>query len=174
MREITGGGTISIGGGVNGDGGAIALTATTGNITTGNISSSSDGAGGNVNLSAQNDIEVTTIAVGDEEAELGFAGLAHQAGVKSAVGSLWYVSDAGTLALMSQFYEQLQEVPIKAEALRQAQLAMISGQVTLEDGEVRTPRGSLAVVPEEGDPSPEIQLSHPYFWSAFTTIGNPW
>ena len=113
-------------------------------------------------------------AVGDEEAELGFAGLAHQAGVKSAVGSLWYVSDAGTLALMSQFYEQLQQAPIKAEALRQAQLAMISGQVTLEDGEVRTPRGSLAVVPEEGDPSPEIQLSHPYFWSAFTTIGNPW
>ncbi|MEQ9549004.1 MAG: CHAT domain-containing protein [Coleofasciculus sp. G3-WIS-01] len=38
-------------------------------------------------------------ALGDEEAELGFTGLAVQAGVKSALGSLWYVSDRGTLGL---------------------------------------------------------------------------
>ena len=34
-------------------------------------------------------------ALGDPQAELGFAGLAIKAGVKSALGSLWYVSDAG-------------------------------------------------------------------------------
>ncbi len=56
-------------------------------------------------------------AVGDEEAELGFAGLAVQAGVKSALASLWYVSDEGTLGLMTQFYRQLKVAPIKAEAL---------------------------------------------------------
>ena len=52
-------------------------------------------------------------ALGDEEAELGFAGLAHQAGVKTVLGSLWYVSDAGTLVLMSEFYERLKTAPIK-------------------------------------------------------------
>jgi len=38
-------------------------------------------------------------ASGNIDAELGFAGLSVQAGVKSALASLWYVSDAGTLAL---------------------------------------------------------------------------
>ncbi|MEQ8540665.1 MAG: CHAT domain-containing protein [Coleofasciculus sp. D1-CHI-01] len=56
-------------------------------------------------------------AVGDEEAELGFAGLAVQAGVKSALGSLWYVSDEATLGLMTEFYRQLETAPIKSEAL---------------------------------------------------------
>ncbi|HEY9849513.1 MAG TPA: CHAT domain-containing protein, partial [Leptolyngbyaceae cyanobacterium] len=46
-------------------------------------------------------------AVGDEQAELGFGGLAVAAGVKSALASLWYVSDRGTLALMTEFYEHL-------------------------------------------------------------------
>ncbi|NEO88412.1 MAG: CHAT domain-containing protein, partial [Spirulina sp. SIO3F2] len=61
-------------------------------------------------------------ALGDVDAELGFAGLAVQAGVKSALASLWQVSDLGTLALMNQFYGQLGDpaVTIKAEALRQA------------------------------------------------------
>jgi CHAT domain-containing protein len=40
-------------------------------------------------------------ALGDEQAELGFAGLAVQAGVKSAIASLWSVSDEGTLGLMT-------------------------------------------------------------------------
>jgi CHAT domain-containing protein len=57
-------------------------------------------------------------AIGNEQAELGFAGLAVQAGVKSALASLWYVSDEGTLALMSEFYQQLRIAPIKSEALR--------------------------------------------------------
>ncbi|HBE20105.1 MAG TPA: hypothetical protein DEG17_17550 [Cyanobacteria bacterium UBA11149] len=112
-------------------------------------------------------------ALGDEEAELGFAGLAVQAGVKSALGSLWYVSDSGTVGLMTTFYEQLKEVPIKAEALRQAQLAMIRGEVRLENGQLVTPRGNIPLPPEllkQGD----TKLSHPYYWSAFTMIGNPW
>jgi CHAT domain-containing protein len=56
--------------------------------------------------------------LGDEQAEFGFGGLAVAAGVKSAVASLWYVSDEGTLGLMSEFYQQLKTAPIKAEALR--------------------------------------------------------
>ncbi|NET54670.1 MAG: CHAT domain-containing protein [Symploca sp. SIO2E6] len=75
-------------------------------------------------------------ALGDTEAELGFAGLAVLAGVKSAIGSLWYVSDEGTLGFMSNLYQQLQESPFKAEALRQTQLAMLRGEVRLENGQL--------------------------------------
>jgi len=112
-------------------------------------------------------------ALGDEEAELGFTGLAVQAGVKSALGSLWYVSDEGTLGLMTSFYEQLQQSPLKAEALRQAQLAMIRGQVRLEEGYLITPNRRIALPPELANLSKK-ELTHPYYWSAFTLVGSPW
>jgi CHAT domain-containing protein len=114
-------------------------------------------------------------AVGDEQAEFGFGGLAVAAGVKSAVASLWYVSDEGTLGLMSEFYQQLKTAPIKAEALRQAQIAMIKGQVKIEGGQLRSSgsQGGVPLPPElvqVGDKN----LSHPAYWAAFTMIGSPW
>ncbi|MEQ8960705.1 MAG: CHAT domain-containing protein, partial [Coleofasciculus sp. C2-GNP5-27] len=112
-------------------------------------------------------------ALGNEEAELGFTGLAVQAGVKSALGSLWYVSDEGTLGLMTTFYSLLKEVPIKAEALRQAQLAMIRGEVRLENGQLVTPNQTIALPPQLAD-LPDRELTHPYYWSAFTLVGSPW
>lgn len=113
-------------------------------------------------------------ALGDEEAELGFAGLAVQAGVKSALASLWYVSDTGTLAVMTQFYQELQEAPIKAEALRQAQLDLLNGENRWVDSvRADAAESGMTVADELFDVSPE-QLSHPYFWSAFTMIGSPW
>jgi CHAT domain-containing protein len=112
-------------------------------------------------------------ALGDHESELGFAGFAVQAGVRSALASLWYVSDEGTMALMRNFYQELRKAPIKAEALRQAQLAMLRGEVRIEGGELvrgdeRTP------LPPELAQTEDKKLTHPYFWSAFTMIGNPW
>ncbi|MEQ8464323.1 CHAT domain-containing protein [Coleofasciculus sp. E1-EBD-02] len=112
-------------------------------------------------------------ALGDEEAELGFTGLAVQAGVKSALGSLWYVSDDATLGLMTTFYSQLKEVPIKAEALRQAQLAMIRGEVRIEKGQLVTPNQTIPLPPKLAD-LPDRELTHPYYWSAFTLVGSPW
>ncbi len=112
-------------------------------------------------------------ALGNEDAELGFSGLAVQAGAKSAMGSLWYVSDEGTLGLMAAFYEQLKTAPIKAEALRQAQIALLKGQVRLEGGELHTPEGNIALPPELAQLG-NREMSHPYFWAAFTMIGNPW
>ncbi|WP_199337734.1 CHAT domain-containing protein [Nostoc sp. FACHB-280] len=112
-------------------------------------------------------------ALGNEDAELGFAGFAVQAGTKSALASLWYVSDEGTLGLMTQFYEKLKIAPIKAEALRRSQVAMLKGQVRIEMGRLRTARGYVPLPPvllEMGD----RMLTHPYFWAAFTMIGNPW
>jgi len=112
-------------------------------------------------------------ALGDEQAELGFAGLAVRAGVKSALGSLWSVSDEGTLGLMTKFYEQLKEAPIKAEALRRAQLAMLKGEVRLQSGKLVTKNSNLSLPPELAKLG-DKDLSHPYYWSSFTLIGNPW
>ncbi len=85
-------------------------------------------------------------ALGDPQAELGFAGLAIQSGAKSVLGTLWNVSDEGTLQLMSRFYKYLKVSPIKAEALRKAQIETLQ----------------------------QKEFSHPYYWSAFTMIGSPW
>ena len=112
-------------------------------------------------------------AVGSDEAELGFAGLAVQAGVSTAMGSLWYVSDEGTLGLMTKFYEELKQIPVKAEALRQTQLAMLRGEVRIEDGQLVVENDRIPLPPELAQLS-DRDFSHPYYWSAFTLIGNPW
>jgi filamentous hemagglutinin family protein len=112
-------------------------------------------------------------ALGDPEAELGFAGISHLAGAKSTLGSLWYVSDVGSLGFMSSFYEQLQNAPIKAEAVRQAQLAMIRGNTRLENGNLMT---LSATIPLDQNLiiSSDRDFTHPYYWSSFTLIGTPW
>ncbi|MFN6453839.1 MAG: CHAT domain-containing protein [Nostoc sp. EfeVER01] len=111
-------------------------------------------------------------ALGDEESELGFAGLAVLAGVKTSVASLWSVNDAGTAALMTKFYENLKTAPIKAEALRQAQVAMVKGQIYVKDGQVQGLEvvGNLPLPADTADES----LMHPYYWAGFTMVGNPW
>ncbi|MGQ4648025.1 CHAT domain-containing protein [Lyngbya aestuarii] len=112
-------------------------------------------------------------AVGDTEAELGFAGLAVHAGVKSALASLWYVNDKGTLGLMSEFYQQLHRTPIKAEALRRTQVAMLKGKVRIEEGELVTSKAKFPL-PTKLPGQEDRDFSHPYYWSAFTIVGNPW
>ena len=112
-------------------------------------------------------------ALGDEQAELGFAGLAYQTGVRSVLASLWAVDDTGTLSLMTEFYRQLKTAPIRAEALRQAQLAMIRGQVRIVAGKLITPTATIALPPELADLE-GTAFSSPFYWSAFTLIGNPW
>jgi CHAT domain-containing protein len=65
--------------------------------------------------------------VGDDEASMGLAGAAVQAGARSAIASLWPVNDAGTSQLMKTFYELYRGGRSKSAALREAQLAMIEG-----------------------------------------------
>ncbi|MCF2146744.1 CHAT domain-containing protein [Desmonostoc muscorum LEGE 12446] len=114
-------------------------------------------------------------ALGDEESELGFAGLAVLAGVKTSVASLWSVNDSGTAALMTKFYENLKTAPIKAEALRQAQIAMAKGQIYVKDGQIQGlgAVGNLPLPAESIDEADE-SLMHPYYWAGFTMVGNPW
>jgi CHAT domain-containing protein len=113
-------------------------------------------------------------AIGDRQSELGFAGLAAQTGVKSALASLWYVSDQGTLALMSEFYSQLKPAPFKAEALRQAQLAMVQNKLTIENDGIKLADGRRLQIPEGVLEPGSVDLTHPYYWSAFTLVGSPW
>ena len=110
-------------------------------------------------------------AVGDSEAEMGFAGLALRAGVKSAVASLWDVSDVGTLALMSEFYHEIPQSTTKAEALRQAQLNLLKGRISAVD------LSGLEKGLEGSDFDPEqlkASLSHPFYWAGFQMISSPW
>jgi CHAT domain-containing protein len=74
---------------------------------------------------------------------------------------------------MTDFYEQLNTAPIKAEAVRRTQLAMLKGQVRFEGGKLITPGGELTLPPEIAAQG-NLKLEHPYYWSAFTMIGNPW
>jgi CHAT domain-containing protein len=111
-------------------------------------------------------------ALGNDDAELGFTGLALQTGVKSALGSLWYVSDDGTLALMSEFYKNLNTAPIKSAALRNAQVAMIQGDTMIENGQLKLADGTIVTLPEELFGATSTDFRHPYYWSSFTLIGN--
>ncbi len=84
-------------------------------------------------------------AAGDNQAMLGLAGLAIQAGARSTLATLWSVNDAGTSALMERFYEALAQPGMsRAAALRQAQLTM------LEDPVYR----------------------HPLYWASYVMVGN--
>ncbi|MBD2492517.1 CHAT domain-containing protein [Aulosira sp. FACHB-615] len=83
-------------------------------------------------------------AKGDTRAALGLAGVAIRAGARSTVASLWLASDDSTPLFMIRFYEELRNRATKAEALRQAQLAILRDE----------------------------QFSHPYYWAAFVLIGN--
>ncbi|MGG6295532.1 CHAT domain-containing protein [Leptolyngbya sp. AN02str] len=112
-------------------------------------------------------------AVGDPNAELGFAGLAVQSGAKSALASLWSIPDAGTFVFMTGFYQALMDAPTKGEALRQTQLAMLQGRLTLESESLQPVLRGLAI-PEEVVQDAATNLAHPYYWSGFTLIGNPW
>jgi len=113
--------------------------------------------------------------LGNKKVELGFAGLAVQAGVKSALASLWDINDGGTLALMSEFYHHLSQpdVTIKAEALRRAQIALLRGQVQIEQGQLRG-TGLPKPIPLPPALPGNQDFSHPYYWAAFTMIGSPW
>jgi len=112
-------------------------------------------------------------ALGDNEAELGFSGIAFYAGVRSVLGSLWYVSDEGTLVLMTEFYNQLAQTRTRSQALQQAQILMIEGRIQPMQMTIT----SSPEVPRFEVPSPSqeaARFQHPYYWAAFIMVGNPW
>jgi len=83
--------------------------------------------------------------LGDGVEILGFGYQVQKAGAKQAIASLWKVDDAGTQALMTAFYQELQKGDATVtEALRRAQVSLIKSS----------------------------NFNHPNYWSAFFAIGN--
>lgn len=84
-------------------------------------------------------------AIGDDRSALGLAGVAVQAGARSALASLWSIEDAATAQLVTEFYQKLQRKGVnKAQALREAQISLLTGE----------------------------QYTHPAYWAPFILIGN--
>ena len=84
-------------------------------------------------------------AAGDDRAALGLAGIAIKAGARSALATLWFVSDEASSALVVDFYRQLQDPSVsKAMALRKAQLKLLE--------------------------NPDYQ--HPIYWAPFLLLNN--
>jgi len=84
-------------------------------------------------------------AAGDDRAALGLAGVAIKAGARSAVASLWFVSDEASAKLIELFYEKLHGGQIsKAKAMQEAQLELMK----------------------------DLRFRHPGYWSPFLVIGN--
>jgi len=108
--------------------------------------------------------------LGNGEEILGLGYQMQQAGARAAVASLWSVSDGGTQALMNAFYAGLKSDNLtKAEALRQAQIALITNNYQAL-GEQRSI--GVEAISDRTQPSVQAQLSHPYYWASFILIGN--
>ncbi|NJL46418.1 MAG: CHAT domain-containing protein [Leptolyngbyaceae cyanobacterium SM2_5_2] len=84
-------------------------------------------------------------AVGDDLATLGIAGTAYRAGARSVIATLWTLDDAPTVRFAEELYKNLGQDSIsKAEALRQAQLALLKNP----------------------------QFEHPRYWGSYILTGN--
>ncbi len=90
-------------------------------------------------------LSACSTAAGSDLAPLGLSGVALTSGARSVLGSLWFVDDEATKNLMDGFYKAI-SVPgaSKASALRDAQLGELEKNKRL----------------------------HPFYWAAFTLIGN--
>ena len=123
-----------------------------------------------------------TALSGPDQDGVEISGVAHQflsGGAKSVVASLWKVNDASTSLQMQLFYQQLANStaasPItKAEALRQAQLTLLS-----DDDEIQLALATLTRSGERfGSFDPTLTArrpegyTHPYYWAPFILIGN--
>jgi filamentous hemagglutinin family protein len=80
---------------------------------------------------------------GDEQAALGMAGIAYQAGAQSVIGTLWQTRSDIVFDTLKQFYPQFQHTPqSKAKVLQQVQIMLLKKQYP------------------------------PHYWSPFLLIGN--
>jgi CHAT domain-containing protein/Tfp pilus assembly protein PilF len=84
-------------------------------------------------------------AVGDDQAALGLAGVAVKAGARSALATLWRISDESSAVLVAEFYRQLRDPSVsRAVALQRAQWKLLRDQ----------------------------RYQHPRYWSPFLLINN--
>jgi filamentous hemagglutinin family protein len=121
-------------------------------------------------------------ALGDEQSELGFAGMALQAGARSGLGTLWKVDDGAAASFFIQYYRFLRQGLTKDQALQATQQAFLNGSVRLEGSRLVGPPVALGTTRSqllEGiaagqRPRYDQGLSHPYFWAGMVLTGSPW
>ena len=115
-------------------------------------------------------------ALGDKDSELGFAGLAIQAGSRSAVGTIWYVDDVATSAFFVEFYRQLKAGLPKAEAMQATRRAFASGAMHLQGDRLVNGHGELLLRDLTLEQQRRIQagLTHPFYWAGIQLLGTPW
>jgi len=108
----------------------------------------------------------------------GFGTVAQRQGAKAVVATLWAVADVSTPLLMREFYRRRESRPAagKSEALRQAQLALLHGDLKTSSAVDRA-RGVVPTsVPRPLGPAfeadPNAPYAHPYYWAPFILIGN--
>ena len=124
-----------------------------------------------------------------------FFELAQRLGAQSVLATLWPVADNSTPWLMREFYDlKVNKKQNKAEALRNAQLALLNGtaratrsrtradasQVKIvladETGKLNDSRGEVFVIEKKDAPpyrsDPKRPFAHPFYWSPFVLIGN--
>ena len=115
-------------------------------------------------------------ALGDADAELGFSGLALQAGARSAVGTLWYVDDVVTSAYFVQMYRYLDQGIPKAEAMQLTRQAFIRNQIKLAGPQLLGVDGTPLL--RDLTPSQQRRVSNgvtnPFFWAGIELMGAPW
>jgi CHAT domain-containing protein len=96
--------------------------------------------------------------------------IAQQKEAEAVLATLWDVSDLSTSRLMSDFYSRWMQHAAegKAEALRQAQLALLRGPASMPSG--GSSRGFQG--DKESPANTGLGYSHPYYWAPFVLIGN--
>ena len=75
---------------------------------------------------------------------------------------------------MNEFYRELHGTALRSEALRKAQLTLMRGDVGIRNGTVYGPDSEIITHIPELLENGQWDFSHPFYWSAFTAIGNPW
>jgi len=115
-------------------------------------------------------------ALGDPDSELGFDGLALQAGSRSAIGTLRYIDDVATSAFFALYYHNLEQALPKAEALQATRRSFATGQVRLKGDQILGPDGTplLQTLTSQQQGRLEAGLQHPFFWAGIALLGTPW
>jgi len=106
----------------------------------------------------------------------GLGAIAQQAGAKAVLATLWPVADASTAALMRALYQAHKVDHLdKADALRQAQLALLRGSAVVEASS-RAQRGltrtSASQATGNFTADPGAPYAHPFYWAPFILMGN--
>jgi CHAT domain-containing protein len=103
------------------------------------------------------------------EGVLGLQRAFHQSGVRTTVASLWKVHDAATEVLMVEFYHNLWNKRLgKLESLRQAQLAMLRGELQDKMKQAESASEPLSSSTVKATPS----SGHPRHWAAWVLSGD--